>query len=290
MSSVLKIDEKFTTPVDGVTIKVEHANYAPLIRYDLPGPRGAERAVAITLPPDWRRYGVAHPGNELRVVGLATYDGAKPPAGKRELGDEQWFGFSVMVPGETALIGTNITLCQWHGGAAHTEPHFALRLQHTGRFRLLLRTGASGLTFDGPAAEHNRWYDVVINAKWASSPTGFVSAWIDGEPLAAFTGATVRNPPTSRTTYLKFGLYIPDWRSADGHQPKTLHFASVRLAGADGDRAAVDPNRDKPGLSAEAVAALVAWLQRGASERERWAATEAAWLAEGRALMGVGSW
>jgi hypothetical protein len=56
-----------------------------------------------------------------------------------------------------------------------------------------------------PAAlVYGRWYSWRIQLKWSSGSDGFVKWWLDGQPLADWTGRTLA---AAEVPYLQFGFY-----------------------------------------------------------------------------------
>ena len=180
---------------------------------------------------------------------------------------DQWFGFSLYIPGPYPVMTNPVyeMLFQLHASPPDGDdwsdykginPPLALYIipnsNDSGDFKLLIRgtNDAYPQQSSQPvfselihAYQTNRWYDFVIHTRLDSTSAGFTKVWIDGELAANYSGMTYYRGHGK--PYPKIGIYN-GWRTRDipGEKvtARTIYHDEYRYAyGADGGLDVVAP-------------------------------------------------
>lgn len=224
--------------IDPAILKPDKPALAPYITY-VSVARAGGKAMKVNLPQNWDTI-VGEPANEIRVRGVATYDG-HAESGTPQWGDETWFGYSVYIPTATNFT-EDMTVMQWHPGN-HGKPPIAVKVTGDGRLTVLLRTGAGGQLTDLGPATRNVWHDIVVHFKLSSTANGRAEVWLNGVRKVNFSGITVNADAvtTARTAFLKYGIYVPTFRNVAADQDKIIYVDEVRFGNNNSNFAEVDP-------------------------------------------------
>ncbi len=158
---------------------------------------------------------------------LQTADGLGPtrPNERAELterkdlftreGESVRYAFSFLVPTNFPIVPIRLILAQWKqrdgGTALVNNPVLALRYV-AGELSLTLQTGHKKASlFSTQALARGTWHDFVLESRFDRTTNGFVHAWLDGNPIAKFHGATAyaadSGYPDDGEIYFKLGLY-----------------------------------------------------------------------------------
>lgn len=133
---------------------------------------------------------------------------------EQPIGQETWYGFSLLLPRDFPVEDNRLVLAQWHGHNSHS-PALALRYRE-GQLSLTLRHSdkktvtptdkiPSQELFSSAQFERGVWNDFILRTKWSCHKDGLVEAWWNGQSIVSYQGPVGYNDPLA--PYVKFGIY-----------------------------------------------------------------------------------
>lgn len=147
-------------------------------------------------------------------------------------GTSIWVAYCFMVESGSTWTGMANVLGQFHAGVG--SPNLSLRVPNDDQLEVVMRTGdASAYTqlvpYSSSSFEKNRWYRVVINAKFTADTTGFVHIWLDGTQIVNVNNyQTGYQAAQSSSNYWKFGIY----RSTSAPPVEAVRYMNMELGTA----------------------------------------------------------
>ncbi len=170
---------------------------------------------------------------------------------RAEIGQEYWYGFSILLPDDYAPDRIWEIVAQWHGvpdfdaGENWRNPVMALSTTN-GRWDWVSRWDAKRNTFESGKREYggthnydlgpyqkNAWTDWVIHVKWSYGPDGILQVWKDGAKVIDQNGPNAFNDKDG--PFFKMGLY-KGWRDSNRRSDKVskrvLYHDEFRMGGA----------------------------------------------------------
>lgn len=158
------------------------------------------------LEGDW--FNCHDPATEIRV--------AQGELANLSWNKTYWYGWSVYFPGNFGDV--NMIFTQWHdqAGITGSGPGLAFRTLTSGDVDVIIRNDTGNAWSENLfRPQSGRWYDFVVHAKIIPDNSGFADVWVysGGQQIASasYNGPLGHHSPTP-STYLKMGLYIPNWR------------------------------------------------------------------------------
>ncbi len=169
-----------------------------------------------------------------------------------EVGQEYWYGFSILLPEDYRPDRIWEIVAQWHGvpdfdlGENWRNPVMAL-FTTNGHWSWVSRWDAKRNTFEGGKREYGGtqsydlgpyqrgvWTDWVIHVKWSYGQDGVLEVWKDGRKVIEQDGPNAFND--ERGPYFKMGLYKgwrdPD-RPSDAVSRRLLYHDEFRMGGSE---------------------------------------------------------
>jgi Polysaccharide lyase len=157
------------------------------------------------------------------------------------IGQEYWYGISILVPSTWKADNSYEVVTQWHGtkqGAA-----VALRMDSLGvsaglhgsneiANKWLLMVNGKAYNLGDIAPSVGKWDDWVFRIRWSTTSNGKVTVWRNKQWVKDVTGATMKSDTYG--PYWKFGIYKSPWNQVPSLVPiqshRTLFFDNVRIA------------------------------------------------------------
>ncbi|MGJ5642993.1 heparin lyase I family protein [Formosa sp. S-31] len=171
----------------------------------------------------------------------------------------QFLGISIKIPNsfkfDQSNLGRQIMICQFHSKPApgstwnhyvkynpFNRPSIALFIvtNDNENYYLVLKYGNNGKsefeykdeiwsTIAVKKIELNNWIDIVIEAKWSRSNSGYIASWLNNEPFTPFNGVHNKvygaNMHNESPVYFKFGQY----RYFDDSHIHQIYFDELRI-------------------------------------------------------------
>ena len=146
------------------------------------------------------------------------------------------------------------TIAQWHEpkstglgpplALAHDKGQFLIKYNQNGTNRLKHKTGIS--------IKPGEWSDWTFQIKWSRSGQGFMKAFHNGEKVFEYNG---KNSLQSSPSYMKMGIYKPNWKSFAGKIPVSNNEKVVvyfdNLSVVEGAESPSQPSSTKPASTQE---------------------------------------
>jgi len=164
------------------------------------------------------------------------------------VGDECWYGVSILLPSDYVPDSIWEIVVQWHGrpdfdlGEDWRNPVMALYTT-SGKWGMVNRWDAKPNTFQSGTKQYDgtkhwdfgpytkqKWTDWIFHAKWSFKSGGLLEVWKDGKQVVKRAGPNAFND--AKGPYLKLGLY-KGWKdpTVKGQVTKrTLFHDEVRIA------------------------------------------------------------
>lgn len=212
-------------------------------------PRAGRQAVRVTLRRDDPRIRGSKRA-EFRLSGAA-------------MGEEYWYGFSILLPADWQASAVPVTPVQWHA----VPDVMLLELGQSPPLRIMIindewriesrwdparvsrafwgqsdRIGEATL-WTAPL-DRGRWTDWVFRVKWSYREDGIVEVWKDGAQIVGHRGPNTFNDWIA--PYLKVGVYVPAWSvpdQADVTTERSIVFDEIRARRGPGAPSDVSPRQ-----------------------------------------------
>lgn len=171
---------------------------------------------------------------------------------KAEIGEEYWYGFSILLPEDYVPDRVWEIVAQWQGvpdsdlGEKWRNPVLALSTTG-GRWSWVSRWDAKRNTFETGKREYGGvheydlgdyakgvWTDWVVHVRWSYGPEGFLNIWKNGQLVVDQNGPNAFND--AQGPFFKMGLY-KGWNdpkaAGDAVAARVLYHDEFRMGGAD---------------------------------------------------------
>lgn len=211
-------------------------------KFWLPGDYGSGRFVpgAIQVSDKFARSGKQSVQITVREGNVEAAGGGGTVVERSELdsghftlmGQETWYGFSVLVPKDFPIVDTRLVISQCKQTDA-SRPLIAQRFRD-GKHTLTVESHGKKREFRLPDLPLGKWADFVCRARYSTGADGAVEFWMNGKKVASYSGP-VAEEAGKNAFYHKIGLYRDRMK-----QPMTIYFDNYAV----GDSyESVDPAR-----------------------------------------------
>ena len=170
-------------------------------------------------------------GGDGKDTERAELDSGKHPF----IGQDVWYGFSVLVPPDFPIADNRLVIAQWKQSDAPGGPLVAQRFRD-GRHTITVRAH-NDKRYDLPELKTGRWHDMIYHICFSPGRDGLLEVWMNGKQVVDAKGPVTISGGGDRI-YNKIGLYRDRLK-----QPMTIYFDNYALANR---REAVDPARLAP--------------------------------------------
>ncbi|MBN1670831.1 MAG: polysaccharide lyase [Kiritimatiellae bacterium] len=182
------------------------------------------------------------------------------------VGEEYWYGFSILLPEDYKPDPVWEIVAQWHGrpdfelGENWRNPIMAIWTAN-GKWVVGNRWDPKPNTFEGGKRryggskrwdlgpqEPGKWVDWVFHVKWSFEDDGLLEVWKDGKKVIERKGPNTFND--KKGPYLKLGIY-KGWKDERGRaksvvESRTLYHDEIRIGRAPCQYEGVAPGGKSP--------------------------------------------
>ena len=178
--------------------------------------------------------------------------------GHDTIGEEYWYGFSVLLPSPFPADNLMDIVAQWHGhpdaGEENQNPPLQLNMRD-GKWQIkttwnaiqpTIKANQQSVMINVGTPQTDQWTDWVFRVKWSYGSDGILQVWKNGDKVVDRTGPNCFND--EQGLFFKLGLYKPSWKEdrvwsgrAGTVDERTIYHDELRVAGKGASYADVAP-------------------------------------------------